>query len=711
MQLTSALHSIKSIIGPGETSARDLSRPISSTGSPAYRPDIDGLRAVAILSVLVFHAFPSLLPGGFVGVDIFFVISGYLISDIIVRRLELGRFGFCGFYARRVKRIFPSLIVVLSATLILGSILLPPVQLEKLGKHTVASAGFFENYVLLWESGYFDVTSDLKPLKHIWSLALEEQFYLIYPLLLWMAWKRGRGSAIGFMALLGVLSFGINISGVEEDLVKTFLNLPARFWEFLGGASLSYARLSSTSWVQGIRARSSVANHGLAALQGIARPLLSWGGVLVLCLSALLMNQRLFYPGWWALLVVLGTVAVVAAGPETWVNRVVLGSRFMVLIGLISYPLYLWHWPLLTLARILESGTPSPESRLVALLLSVLLATLTYSFIEKPIRSKRKISRLLTLVLLVALTLVGILGYTVAYRAKLQIQAQAESKDVFNWGWTSSDPACMKAYPAFAKHYCLLSNPVKEPTVMLLGDSHSNHLYPGLVKALKSTEEVVLNLGIAGCPPFSGLASFQKGERDVCLDTAKKALEVATTSKQVKMVILSSRGPLYFTGRGFGDGASEDRKLSLIDSPEITDFRTVYEIAMRKTLSDLVKSEKEIVFVLGAPELGFYPESCVNSRIVWFTKSVREPCAVSKKEFVYRNREYREVVARVLKDFPRVRVFDASERLCDSDWCWGMKDGQMFYRDDSHLSVVGSEYVAKGLLPLIKKVAPAAKLD
>lgn len=698
------MHSVKSIIGPGETSTSDLSRSTSATDSLVYRPDIDGLRAVAIISVLVFHAFPSFLPGGFVGVDIFFVISGYLISDIIVRRLELGRFGFCEFYARRVKRIFPSLIVVLSATLILGSIFLPPIQLEKLGKHTVASAGFFENYVLLWESGYFDIASDLKPLKHIWSLALEEQFYLIYPLLLWMAWKRGSRSAIGFMVLLGVLSFGINISGVEDDLVKTFLNLPARFWEFLGGASLSYARLSSTSWMQGIRARSSVANYCLAALLGIARPLLSWVGVLVLCLSALLMNQRLVYPGWWALLVVLGTVAVVAAGPETWVNRVVLGSRFMVLIGLISYPLYLWHWPLLTFARILESGTPSLEFRLVALLLSVLLATLTYSFIEKPVRSKREISRLLTLVLLVALALIGSLGYMVAYRAKLQIQAQAESRDAFNWGWIiSSNPACMKAYPAFAKHYCLLSDPVKEPTVMLLGDSHSNHLYPGLVKALESTEEVVLNLGIAGCPPFSGLASFQKGERDICVDTAKKALQVATTSKQVKIVVLSSRGPLYLTGRGFGDSGSEDRQLSLSDSPEVTDFRMVYEIAMRQTLSDLVKSEKEIVFVLGTPELGFYPEFCVNSRIVWFTKSVREPCAVSKKEFVYRNREYREVVARVLKDFPRVRVFDASERLCDSYWCWGMKDGQMFYRDDSHLSVVGSEYVAKGLLPLMKR--------
>ncbi len=706
IQLTSFLRAAKSIINSGNVNAPGLSQSTSRTRSLVYRPDIDGLRAFAILSVLVFHAFPHFLPGGFIGVDIFFVISGYLISDIIVRRLELGSFNFGEFYAHRVRRIFPSLIVVLGTTLILGFIFLPPSQLVRLGNHTVASAGFLENYVLLWESGYFDVSSDLKSLKHIWSLAIEEQFYLIYPLLLWMAWKRGSRLAIGFMVLLGALSFGMNILGVTESPIKTFLNLPTRFWEFLGGAALSYARLSNKNEMWGARVRALVANYCSVAVQKNARSLLSWVGVLVLCISALLMHQTLLYPGWWALVVVLGAFAVLAAGPNVWVNRVVLGNRFMVFIGLISYPLYLWHWPLLTFARILDPATPSLESRLFALLLSVLLAILTYSLVEKPVRSRRGASWLLTFMLCVALFLIGSFGYVAAYRAKLQLQAQAESSDAFNWGWISPDPACTKAYPAFSKHFCSLSNPIKKPTVMLLGDSHSNHLYPGLVTALKSTEEVVLNLGVGGCPPFSGLASFEKGLRDnICVDTVKEALQVAITSNQIKMIILSSRGPLYLTGRGFGVGGSElisNRQLSLIDSPQVTDFRMMYEIAMRQTLSDLAKSGKEVVFVLDIPELGFDPESCVNSRIVWFTKSVRELCAVSRKEFDHRNREYREIVAKVLMDFPRVKIFDASGRLCDSSWCWGMKDGQMFYRDNNHLSVIGSEYVAKGLSLLIK---------
>jgi peptidoglycan/LPS O-acetylase OafA/YrhL len=702
--LTSFLHAAKSIINSGKASAPGLSQSTSRARSLVYRPDIDGLRAVAILSVLVFHAFPDFLPGGFIGVDIFFVISGYLISDIIVRRLESGTFNFGEFYAHRVRRIFPSLIVVLGTTLILGFISLPPSQLERLGNHTVASAGFFENYVLLWESGYFDVSSDLKPLKHIWSLAIEEQFYLIYPLFLWMTWKRGSRPAIGFMVLLGFLSFGMNILGVTEGPIKTFLNLPTRFWEFLGGAALSYARLFNKNEMWGTRVRALVANHCPMAARKIARPVLSWVGVLVLCISAMLMHQTLLYPGWWALVVVLGAFAVLAAGPNIWINRVVLGNRFMVFIGLISYPLYLWHWPLLTFARILDSGTLSLESRLFVLLLSMLLAILTNSLVEKPIRSGRGASWPLTFMLSVTLFLIGSLGYVAAYRAKLQIQAQAESSDAFNWGWISPDPACTKAYPAFSRSFCSLSNPIKKPTVMLLGDSHSNHLYPGLVTALKSTEEVVLNLGIGNCPPFSGLASFEKGVKDVCFDTVKEALRVATTSNNVKTIILSSRGPLYLTGGDFREGGERisNRQLSLIDSPQVTDFRMVYEIAMRQTLSDLIKSKKEVIFVLDTPELGFDPESCVNRRIVWFTKSVRELCAVSRKEFDHRNREYRETVAKVLIDFPRVKVFDASEPLCDSSWCWAMKDGQMFYRDTNHLSVIGSEHVAKGLSLLIK---------
>jgi len=217
---------------------------------------------------------------------------------------------------------------------------------------------------------------------------------------------------------------------------------------------------------------------------------------------------------------------------------------------------------------------------------------------------------------------------------------------------------------------------------------------------------VVLNLAVGGCPPFLKVASFQIGDKDECVHLMRAAVQVAVTSKTIKVVILSSRGPLYISGRGFGDAGHEEiwnRTLSLSGAPEITNFAKVFEEGMRLTLANLIQSGKEVIFVMDTPELGFDPELCVNSKISWFSKSVREPCAVTKEKFDDRNLRYREIVTKVLKDFEQVKVYDASQSLCDRKWCWGMKDGQMFYRDDNHLSVVGSKHVALGLSILLKE--------
>lgn len=371
---------------------------ISHNFHPTYRPDIDGLRAIAILSVLIFHAFPGSMKGGYVGVDVFFVISGYLISSIIFRSLQRGDFSFSEFYAHRVNRIFPALIVVFAASYIFGYFALFPDEYKQLGKHMTAGAGFVENFVLWKEAGYFDAESVSKPMMHLWSLSIEEQYYLIYPLLIWGAWRLGI-SILKTVILLCLLSFALNVHDVGTDAVKTFFAPQTRFWELLVGALLAYMQLKKRDQLESWLKQSLLPSQHSPASPSTAQQwkissILSFVGLLLIVASIFGINKNKIFPGWWALIPVLGAFLLILSGPTAWVNRNILATRGLVFIGLISYPLYLWHWPILSLARITEIKTPDPIVRVALLLVSILLALATYRFVEKPIRtSSRKKSK------------------------------------------------------------------------------------------------------------------------------------------------------------------------------------------------------------------------------------------------------------------------------------------------------------------------------
>lgn len=349
--------------------------------APYYRPDIDGLRAVAVLAVIGFHAFPQQVPGGFVGVDMFFVISGYLISTIILTAVNAGRFSFATFYARRIRRIFPALIAVLAACYAAGWWLLYAGPFEQLGKHIAGGAGFVANYVLWNEAGYFDADADTKPLLHLWSLGIEEQFYLAWPLMVFLAWQ-SRLNLVALTIATFLVSFYFNADGIRRDLVGTFYSPWTRFWELTAGSALAAIVTDQRTWVgarfrllyDGLRSRASLCD-GLA-IAGLA---LAIGAVVGL-------DRTRHYPGLWALIPVLGTFVLIVTGPEAWLNRTLLSHRVMVGIGLISYPLYLWHWSLLSFARLLTSETPPPAMRSAAIVIAFVLAWLTYTLIEKPIR-------------------------------------------------------------------------------------------------------------------------------------------------------------------------------------------------------------------------------------------------------------------------------------------------------------------------------------
>ena len=359
------------------------SRPKHHLTHPKYRADIDGLRAIAVLSVVGFHAFPDWIFGGFIGVDIFFVISGFLISGIIFGNLEHSSFSYIEFYVRRIKRIFPALILVLVLGFAFGWYVLLPDEFQQLVKHVASGSGFISNFILWYESGYFDNSADTKPLLHLWSLAIEEQFYIFWPLLLGLVWKH-KWNFLTLTVSIAVISFALNIYTVNNNPIADFYSPLSRFWELMIGGILAYLTLHKPQHLP-------------------QRP--NWQsaiGLLLIAVGILLINKERAFPGYWALIPGVGAFLIISAGSGAWLNRNLLGNRLIVGIGLISYPLYLWHWPLLVFSKIVVGRNLHVLERITIIAVSIGLAYLTYRLLENPIRKKGTSNKPVT-VLLIAL--------------------------------------------------------------------------------------------------------------------------------------------------------------------------------------------------------------------------------------------------------------------------------------------------------------------
>jgi peptidoglycan/LPS O-acetylase OafA/YrhL len=456
--------------------------PMLSSPSDRYRPDIDGLRAIAVMLVVNFHAFPEAMPGGFIGVDIFFVISGFLITGIILRELDQQRFSLLAFYNRRIRRIFPALIVVLCATLVLGWLWMLPAAYAQLSTDVFASAAFFSNIALLLQSGYFDIESGKKPLLHLWSLGIEEQFYLFWPLILMLV-ARMRLSILVAASVIGIASFLLNVALIGSNPVATFYLPFTRAWELLAGAALacSWNEVSQTS-----RASNWRATIGLS----------------LIAVAAGVLDTHSAFPGWWAALPVAGAALLLSA-PAAWFCRCLLASPPLVWIGLISYPLYLWHWPLLVFFGIIKFGPLTLLERELTLGLSALLAWLTYRFVESPFRFSRpsplKIAGLCTgMVLVSAAAGIVVEGRGFGFRLPPEIREMADVRtDPSNW----------------RVHECLLDlshemsfadNCVdrdRRPLVLVWGDSTAGALLPGLRKAQETRDFGIAQFTSSSCIP------------------------------------------------------------------------------------------------------------------------------------------------------------------------------------------------------------------
>jgi peptidoglycan/LPS O-acetylase OafA/YrhL len=674
---------------------------------PAYRPDIDGLRALAIIPVVIFHAFPTLLPGGFIGVDIFFVISGFLISSIIFKSLQRESFTFSGFYANRIKRIFPALLLVLAVCSVLGWLFLLPGEYAQLGKHIFGGAAYIENIILQGESGYFDTKTYVKPLMHLWSLGIEEQFYLTYPLLLWLVWRLRRNPLIILLPLI-FISFCLNLWQVRGNAPTAFLLPQTRFWELWAGGILAYFDIfkpnvlhrPTENWPRnspGLAPRISAVEPHHTSAASVNNVLSTMGALLVV--AGLLLVHESAFPGWWALLPVCGAALLISAGPTAWINRTILSNPVAVFIGLISYPLYLWHWPILSFGRILRGGELSSGARIAAVILSLILSWATWRFVESQIRFGRKIW-IKTAGLAVTSVIVGAVGYTIHYEDGFSRRFKSLPAD---FGWASAEPYatpdCRKKIGSDTIAYCR-SLESGDPDVLLIGDSHAASLYHGLAPAYAQRSQTLMNLGEPGCVPFYDTETYALGMRKEsnCPATVDRMLDFATSTPSVRIIIISLRGPMNMLGTDFGEDANgRPEEISWHGAPQNSSQAEMFAGAFRNTVQHLSAAGKNVILLIDWPELGFDPRSCLPRPVPLFSQ-VRPLCGVPRAQVEARNRAYRELIFQMKKDFPGLGVFDPLPYLCDPSACHAMNGGHLLYRDDNHLSAAGAVYLSEKFL-------------
>ncbi|APR36198.1 acyltransferase family protein [Paraburkholderia sp. SOS3] len=665
-----------------------------------YRPDIDGLRAVAVIAVVVFHAFPAALAGGFAGVDIFFAISGYLITQHIIETLDQQRFSIVGFYARRIKRIYPALITVMAACLAAGIVMMASGELEQLASDALASVAFVANLYFFTTRDYFSQGAGASALLHLWSLGVEEQYYIVWPVALFVLWRyTSRRVATFAIAAVIALSLASSIVLSGTHAVAAFYLPVTRCWELLFGSALAWAEFHAGAY-RSVRASTMV----LAWTRRVPlRELASCAGVALIALSLALYDPANVFPGWRAALPAGGATLVIAAGPTAWLNRRVLALRPMTYVGLISYPLYLWHWPILVFLRLSSGGAPTATMRLAAVGVAFALSVLTFKCIEAPVRFSR-IARShpvrMASVLFAMMAGIGVSSYAISRDNGLPNRFPDASFNEHQEHWVYTD-ACKKAFPG--AEFCMMPTTHGRAEVALLGDSHANHFYEGLRRELAARGTGLLAVGAGNCPPFSGVDIYLGTYVKHCAALFDGVLDYVVKSRDIDTVILSSYAISSIAGDfdyGKGDyirlvAARDAQAARGVARRGDESNMEVYLAGLERTLTRLRAAGKRVIFVLDTPELDFDPSTCVRRPV---QISVRSPCAVPRSKVEQRLSGTQKKILVALARFPDVKVFNPLPLLCDKQNCYARQGGEFMYTDRDHLTSDGSRYIGGWLM-------------
>lgn len=644
-------------------------RQVTASFASPYRTDIQGLRAIAVLSVLIFHANPALMPGGFVGVDIFFVISGYLITGIILKDCYNNSFSVASFYRRRIRRIFPALLVMLIATLVAGYVLLAPTDFRSVARNTISSTLFVSNIDFYLSTNYFAGPSSLKPLLHTWSLSVEEQFYIIFPFIIFLSYKYARPHITSVFTVLFLVGLVVSQVMVTHSAEQGYFLAPARAFEFLVGSVLaarpSYAFLSG-------RVRDSVALLGIA----------------LMLVPMFLYSETLPFPGVTALVPCLGVGAVIAAGltGESFGGRLISSGPF-IFFGNISYSLYLWHWPILAYMRNIYGIELDSIQISIAILLSILAGSASYYFVEQPFLRPRLAGIPFLTAGAVSMGVMVSVGAAIMAMKGMPGRFSPEAQAMFA-GATDFNPHRARCHngsesPMAYGENCVFGAKGVKPDVVVWGDSHGAELVIALSAYAEKAGRSIMQLTASACPPS---INFSLGRRPFCRIHNRQMLRAIAEDTSVKTVVLAVNGATYLkqvpeVANLAGDGA--DAKT----------LQSGYE----EVVHALLAAGKSVVVMSQIPVMNSDPP-----KIAGFAVQRGEDPGVlglTRQQYEADSMRWNKVVSGVAQQ-PGVTYLDVAELLCDSNLCRIYdKDRGMLYFNPTHLSLKGTELLAAKLAP------------
>jgi peptidoglycan/LPS O-acetylase OafA/YrhL len=605
----------------------------------------------------------------------------------------LGRdtFSLSDFYARRVSRIFPALSIVLLTCYLIGWGTLFAEEFLQLGTHIFGGATFISNIILWRESGYFDTSADFKPLLHLWSLGIEEQFYIFYPLLVSYAY-RTRLNLFYIILSISSASFLLNIVKIINDSAGAFYSPLTRFWELLIGGILAYLTIihrdSVFSIIKKFKATDILNSDS-------SRNWFATTGLIFFLIGFISITRDRNFPGFWALLPTIGTVFLIAAGPNAWFNRVILSSRIFVGIGLISYPLYLWHWPLLSFARIIVGSVPSIKVRFILVFSSFLLAYLTYSKIEFPLR-KFKDPRKIRIILIASIVILGLVGLVTKVSGGFQFRAVAQKSKGLNIAFSAGFVTCkdLNLFKEENLNYCLIK-PNAKINAAIIGDSHAEDKFYGLEK--NDIDRNWMLIGNSSCPPALGIdvEADQKG----CQNKVTKIIQWLRENNEIKTVALSFYGNYFLDSSYAADHIKANGPPTVkISSNSITSLSRadIFYDGLNQTVTELIASGKKVILFIDIPELPFFPKDCIR---------ISNPfrCQIQRSEVNERQGKLRELIHKLQILHPTLVVFDPIEIFCTEKSCSYLNGDIIFYRDSHHLNMIGSDFYAKYFLDWLKK--------
>jgi len=640
---------------------------------PKYRPDVDGLRAVAVLSVMFFHLKSSLFTGGFVGVDVFFVISGYLITTIIVREIAEGSFSIANFYERRFRRILPALIVVMAATLVAGSFLLTPGNLIDLGHSAAATAVFCANILFFMQSGYFAGPAELKPLLHTWSLAIEEQYYIFFPLMLMLIARFDAARYFRWLLAIGLASFAMCVMATKFDASAAFYLIPTRAWELFIGSILALHVLPAPG-------------------KRYVREPMALCGVAMIAWAVFAYTRDTPFPGVAAALPTLGTALVIQAGVGgRSVVSSVLSLRPIVFIGLISYSLYLWHWPIIVYTRLCSITEPGPLAIALMLLATFAAAILTWAYVETPFRRRRLLPRRRGLIAtsFAALLTMFCSGMVLAVEDGLPHRdARFEPSDP---EWAHWDGCAKRTSSRFtAADLCAIGAPGRSPSFLVWGDSHARALASGIDRSARSFGANGVIASRLACPP---LLEIERPERDSCEQFNEQVLRIVAADTRIRTVILVGRWALSTKGSRYKQESGESiRLVDLLAPTDAASNPVLFERGLERTVAKLRALDRKVVIVRPVPEVGYdVPSYVFSARITG--RDLNPIIAPKVQEYRDRTREVDSTFSK-LGGLRLASFVDPATLLCNDTICPVTARGMALYRDDDHLSTYGSKVVS-----------------